>query len=209
MLMQQPPLEHMEWLCSTPMMDLEDPALRLRVQSLTQLKTTRRAKVLAVHAYVQRLKLRMRVVRRHRTATEVLRAGGGDATEKATLFVAMLRLLGVPARTRSVSLRAGIVQGFDVSLWRLERPIVEAWTGERWAGTDTYIFDPNHMAAARQRLLDKGLDYRHGIHVRGASTWDGLGDAYVSEHAPEHDPMEAAPVEQAGERAAAHDRARA
>ncbi len=184
---QQPPVAHVEWLCSTPLMDLEDSALRLRVQSLTQLKTTRRAKVLAVYAYVKRLKLRTRMMRRHRTATEVLRAGGGDASEKATLFVAMLRLLGVPARMRQVSLRAGLVHGFDFSLWRLERPVVEAWTGERWAATDTYIFDPNSMAAARQRLRNKGLEYLHGIHVRGASTWDGLGDAYVSGHAPEHD----------------------
>jgi transglutaminase-like putative cysteine protease len=203
--MTLPPLEHMEWLCSTPLMDLEDPALRLRVQSLTQLKTTRRAKVLAVYAYIRRLKLRTRMMRRHRTATEVLRAGGGDAAEKATLFVAMLRLLGVPARMRLVSPRAGIVHGLGAALWRPERPVVEAWTGERWAGTDTYIFDPNHMAAARQRLRDKGLDYRHGIHVHGASTWDGLGDAYVSGHPPEHDPMVAA----GGERAAAHDSARA
>ena len=168
---QQPPFPHVECLCSAPLMDLEDPALRLRVQSLTQLKTTRRGKVLAVYAYVKRLKLRGRLMRRHRTATEVLRAGGGDASEKATLFVAMLRLLGVPARMRVVSLRAGMVHGFDVALWRLERPIVEAWTGERWAGTDTYIFDPNSMAAARQRLRDKGLDYGYGIHVRGPSTW--------------------------------------
>lgn len=206
---QQPPIEHMEWLCSTPLIDLEDPALRLRVQSLTQLKTTRRAKVLAVYAYVKRLKLSMRVVRRHRTATEVLRAGGGDAPEKGTLLVAMLRLLGVPARMRFVSLRAGRVHGFDVPLWRLERPIVEAWTGEHWAGTDTYIFDPMYMAAARQRLRDKGLDYGWGIHVRGASTWDGLGDAYVSGLAPEHEPMVAAPGPRDGARAAARDSARA
>ncbi|MGV3571399.1 MAG: transglutaminase domain-containing protein [Ramlibacter sp.] len=195
----QPP--HMEWLCSTPLMDLEDPALRLRVQGLTQLKTTRRAKVLAVYAYVKRLKLRLRVVRRHRTATEVLRAGGGDAAEKATLFVAMLRLLGVPARMRSAG--AGTVPGFGVSWWRLDRPVVEAWTGERWAGTDTYILDPNQMAAARQRLRDKGQECRHGIHVRGATTWDGLGDAYASGHPPEQDPRVAAP----GERTAALDHA--
>jgi transglutaminase-like putative cysteine protease len=182
---QQAPLEHMEWLCSTPLMDLEEPALRLRVQSLTQLKTTRRAKVLAVYAYVRRLELRIRMMRRHRTATEVLRAGGGDAPEKATLFVAMLRLLGVPARMRFVRLRAGVVHGLGAALWRPRRPIVEAWTGERWAGTDTYIFDPNQIAAARQRLRDKGLDYGRGIHVHGASTWDGLGDAYVSGHWPD------------------------
>jgi transglutaminase-like putative cysteine protease len=206
---QQSCLEHMEWLCSTPLMDLEDPALRLRVQRLTQLKTTRRAKVLAVYAYVKRLELRMRVVRRRRTATEVLRAGGGDAAEKATLFVAMLRLLGVPARMRFVHLRAAMIHGFGAALWRPQHPIVEAWTGERWAGTDTYIFDTSHLAAARQRLLDKGRDYGRGIHVHGASTWDGLGDAYASGYAPEHDPMAPAPVEQSGERAAAHHSARA
>jgi hypothetical protein len=198
---QQPLFAHMEWLRSTPLMDLEDTALRLRVQSLTQLKTTRRAKVLAVYAYVKRLKLGTRLLRRHRTASEVLRAGGGDASEKATLLVAMLRLLGVPARVRFESMPGGMAPGFEVSLWRRERPVVQAWTGERWAATDTYIFDPDHMAAARQQLRDKGLDQGRGIHVRGPTTWDGLGDAYMGGHAAEHGPAPFLTSARAGMRA--------
>lgn len=184
-----PPSGVSEWLGSTPLMDLDDPALRVRVQALTQLKPAGRARVLAVHGFVKRLPLRIRAKRRLRTATEVLRAGSGDAAEKATLLVAMLRLLGIPARLRYVSLRAPIVAGLGVALLRPARPIVEMWIGDRWVGTDTYIFDPPYMAAARQRLKDRELEVGYGIHVQGATVWDGREEAYVSGRPPGEDPM--------------------
>jgi hypothetical protein len=56
---------------------------------------------------------------------------------------------------------------------------VEVWLHDRWLRTDTYIFDPTCMAAARQRLKDLGWEWGYGIHVNGHMLWDGLGDAFL------------------------------
>lgn len=176
------------WTGSTPLMDLEEPTLRLRVQSLTQLRGTPREKALAVYAYVKRMPLGRTLRRRQRTASEVLRAGTGDAPEKATLLVAMLRVLGIPARIRVVALHSPMVRGLGMSILRPARPIVEAWLEGRWVGTDTYIFDANYVAAARQRLRDEGAEVGYGIHVHGAMLWDGHHGCYLGGHPPDEDP---------------------
>jgi len=187
---REPLLESLlSWTVSTPLMDLEDPYLRMRVQSLTQLRASPRTKALAVYAYVKRLPLSKSVKRRSRTAAEVLRAGTGDAPDKATLLVAMLRQLGMPARLHVVALRAPIVRGLGVAILRPARPIVEVWMDERWVATDTYIFDAPYLSAARQRLKAEQAEYGYGIHVEGAMAWDGFHSAYVSGRPPEHDPM--------------------
>ena len=86
------------WLASTGLLDLGDPLLRLKAHSLTQLCKSEREKALAIYGFVKRLTLSKRIKLRHRTARQVLDAGQGDADDKATLLVALLRAAGIPAR---------------------------------------------------------------------------------------------------------------
>ena len=167
------------WLGPSRLLDLEDPKLRLRVQALTQLCKNEREKALALYGYVKRLPLSRRFKTRPQTAREVFDAGRGDAPEKATLLVAMLRIAGIPARIRYVMLSGEILRGIAPGVREAGRPIVEAWLHERWLRTDTYIFDPACMAAARQRLRDRGWEWGYGIHVTGHMTWDGQEDAFL------------------------------
>lgn len=170
--------EPQRWLAASPLLDLQDPKLRLRVQSLVQLCTTDREKALAVYGYVKRLPLARRMRLRPRTAREVYDAGRGDASDKATLLVAMLRIARLPARIRAVTLSGEILRGM-APVSRAYRPIVEVWLQERWIRTDTYIFDAACMAAARQRLRDLGWEWGYGIHVNGHMLWDGHEDAFL------------------------------
>jgi hypothetical protein len=160
-------------------MDLEDPKLRLRVRALTQLCKNDREKALALYGFVKRLPLARRVKLRPLTAREVFDIGRGDAPDKATLLVAMLRLAQIPARMRYVAISGEILRGLAPGLRELARPVVEVWLHGRWLRTDTYMFDPNCMAAARQRLKDRGWEWGYGIHVNGHMLWDGLGDAFL------------------------------
>ena len=57
--------------------------------------------------------------------------------------------------------------------------MVEVWLHGRWLRTDTFIFDPACMAAARQRLRDLGWEWGYGIHVNGHMLWDGYEDAFL------------------------------
>lgn len=167
------------WLRPSALLDLEDPKLRLRVHALTQLCKNEREKALALYRYVKRLPLARRVKLRPLTAREVFDAGRGDAPDKATLLVAMLRIAQLPARIRYVTLAGEILRGIAPGLREAGRPIVEIWLHDRWLRTDTFIFDPTCMAAARQRLRDLGWEWGYGIHVNGHMVWDGLEDAFL------------------------------
>lgn len=167
------------WLGATPLMDLEDPKLRLRVRALVQLCKNERERALAVYGYVKRLPLARRWKARLGTAREVYDFGRGDAPDKATLLVTMLRIAGLPARVRYVCLTGEILRGIAPGVAHATRPLLEVWLQERWVRTDTYIFDPACMAAARQRLRDRGWEWGYGIHVQGHMVWNAVEDAFL------------------------------
>lgn len=176
------------WLHSTPLLDLDDPKLRLKACALTQLCKSEREKALAVYGFVKRLPLSKRFKLRLRTAREVLDAGTGDADDKATLLMALLRAAGIPARLRYVELDGAMLRGLVSTVPRVARPLAEVWLG-RWVRTDTYIFDAGYMAAARQRLKDQGWASGYGIHVAGHGLWNGAGDAFLGGAPTESDAM--------------------
>jgi hypothetical protein len=177
------------WLGASPLIDLEDPKLRLRVRALTQLSKTEREKALAVYGFVKRLPLTRPMRLRVHTAREVIDHGRGDGSDKATLLVAMLRMAGLPARIRYVLIDGEILRGLTSRVRQAARPLVEIWLHGRWLRTDTYIFDAAYMAAARQRLKEHGWDWGWGIHVGGAMLWDGYDSAFVGARPTGDDPM--------------------
>lgn len=167
------------WLSATSLYDLEDPKLRLRVRALTQLSKTEREKALAIYGFVKRLPLSKRFRLNARTARDVYDAGRGDAPEKATLLVTMLRIAGIPARVRYVTLNGEILRGMPGSVKEADRPLVEVWLQQRWLRTDTFIFDAECMAAARQRLKELGWEWGFGMHVGAAMVWNGYESAFL------------------------------
>ncbi|MGZ5269455.1 MAG: transglutaminase-like domain-containing protein [Ramlibacter sp.] len=177
------------WRGSSDLLDLEDTRLRLRARALTQLCKTEREKALAVYAFVKRMPLGKPLKLHLRTAREVLDAGSGDSPDKATLAVALLRLAGIPARMRYVEYSGEVVRGLVPHLASGSRPILEAWIGGRWVATDTYIFDPPYMAAARHRLKALGWERGFGIDRDGHAIWNGTDAAWALALAPELDPM--------------------
>ncbi len=168
------------WLGSTRLMDLGDPRLRMRAAALVQLCRNDREKALAVYAFVKRLPFHRPFKMRARTARDVLDAACGDAPDKATLMVALLRLAGVPARMRVVAMRGEIMRGLVDGLGAIHRPFVEAWIDGAWQGTDTYIFDAAYMAAARQALRASGASWGYGVHVESPMLWIGQGSTFMS-----------------------------
>lgn len=181
--------EPSHWLGGTALLDLEDPKLRLRVRSLTQLCKGEREKALVLYGFVKRMPLVTPFKLRLRSARQVLEAGRGDAIDKATLLVAMLRAAGLPARIRYLRMRGEMLHGLTTRLRNPLRPLLEVWLQGRWVRTDTYIFDAAYMAAARQRLKDDGGLWGYGIHVGGAMLWDGRDDAFVGSAPTDQDPM--------------------
>lgn len=177
------------WLRSTGLLDLEDSKLRLRAHALTQLCKTERERALALYGFVKRLPFHKPLKIRLRTAREVIEAGRGDADDKSTVLVALLRASDIPARIRYIELRGEILRGLTSGVASAARPVVEIWLNDTWMRTDTYIFDAAYMVAARQRLKDAKWEWGYGIHREGHMIWTGNGDAFLGGTPTEDDPM--------------------
>jgi hypothetical protein len=177
------------WLGNTELLDLEDTRLRLRARALTQLCTTEREKALAIYGFVKRIPFAKPLKLRLRTARQVVDAGRGDANDKATVLIAMMRAADVPARLRYIELRGEVLRGLTSNVASVGRPVAEIWLNDCWMRTDTYIFDAVYMAAARQRLKEHGWDRGYGVHRNGDAIWTATGEAFLNGVAPEKDPM--------------------
>lgn len=177
------------WTTTSPLLDLDDPKLRLRARSLVQLCKTDREQVLALYAFVKRIPFAMSFKMRLHTAREVLQQGRGDSFDKATLLVALLRLTGIPARLRFLTLDGAVIRGLLGAAPRPVRPVLEVHRDSRWIATDTYIFDGPYAAAARRRLRDHGWAHGWGLCLHGAALWDGQTDAFLNGAEPGDDEL--------------------
>ena len=178
-----------QYLGSSVLLDLQDSRLRLRARSLTQLCKTDRERAMAVHNYVKKLPFKRPLKLRLRTAREVMDAGAGDAMDKSTLLIALLRRCRIPARIRYVELSGEILRGLTSMMATVPRPVIEIWLHSGWVRTDAYIFDTAYMAAARQRLKDHEWEWGYGIHRNGQSIWNGTDDAFLGGYRTEQDPL--------------------
>ena len=167
------------WLGSTRLLDLNDPKLRIQAMSLTQLSDTDTQKVIAIHEFIKAMRFGCVAGFDHVPAAGVLRSGYGDCHTKGTLFVALLRCVGLPARLRFVSLSSAFLYGIITPPQNIViHAIGEVYLDGRWIQTDTYVTDSELENSAEKLLLDQGRRVGYGIHLDGARQWDAYNDAH-------------------------------
>ena len=184
-------LEPAHWLGSTDLLDLDDDKLRMRANALTQLTKNEHERALAIFAYVKALLLAYRPRTRQDTPRQVLAARSGTTYGKSTLFVALLRLAGIPARIRMVQLHGNLLQGLYGGRNVVNHPLVEVWLNSRWTRTDSHCFDAAYLEAARAALSQQGWDRGYCIVGAANNGWNGHADAFCSLvlDNPEHMPL--------------------
>ena len=167
------------WLSSSALLDLNDPKLRIQAISLTQLADTDTQKVVAIHRFIKAIPFGCSASFDHVSAGAVLRSRQGDCHTKGTLFGALMRCAGLPARLRFVTMPSLFLRGI-ISLPNVNvvHAIGEVYLGERWVQTDTYVADNMLEVKAAQLLVQQGLVVGYGIHLHGDREWDAFHDAY-------------------------------
>lgn len=168
-----------QWLGSTHLLDLDDPKVRIRALQITQLAETDTQKAVLIHDYVKSLPFGCVAGFEHMSAGAVLRSGRGDCHTKGTLFVALLRCAGVPARLRFVTLTSAFLHGIiEIPRHTITHAVGEVYLQDRWIQTDTYVADALLEANACVLLERQGLRMGYGIHVDACQGWDGLTHAH-------------------------------
>lgn len=173
------------WLGPTPMLNTGDTRLRLRVQSVVQLHASVSDQVRAIHTFVRAIPFGLGRRYGARTARDVLDRKEGAWHEKTTLFLAMLRAAGVPARLRVLSLPGDVLRGLVQTAQPFFLPLAEVWLDGRWMRTDTHIYDLPLLALARRELKSAGWVRGYGLNHHGATHWKLDGDAFAA-LAPDH-----------------------
>ena len=168
-----------EWLGSTPLLDLNDPKLRIRVLRITQLARSPTQKAVLIHNFIKSLPFGCVPVTVNTPSGTVLRDGQGDCHTKGTLFVAMLRLVGIPSRLRFVALSSEFMSGI-ISLpgLAITHAITEVFLLGKWLQVDTYVTDEALEARALERLKETGKTLGFGIHAKAQRSWSGEASAY-------------------------------
>ncbi len=169
-----------DWVGATRLLDLDDPKLRIQAMRITQLATSEIQKAILIHDYIKSLPFGCVAGFDHVQAAAVLKAGRGDCHTKGTLFVAMLRSVGVPARLRFVTLSSAFLKGIiDGAQNTITHAIGEVYLEGQWVQTDTYVTDSLLEARAAQLLEEQGGRLGYGIHLKGNHFWDGVHAAHA------------------------------
>ncbi|MBX3657829.1 MAG: transglutaminase domain-containing protein [Ramlibacter sp.] len=183
--MARPPISYNEadpihWLGNTAMLNLGDDKLRLRVKTVIQFSRTDPERLQCVARYVAAIPFNVPAfagMKRTRKTLRQRRAVGWYS--KAALFMAMLRVAGVPARVRMIRVPPELFRGLVNTRFRVELPVVEVWIQHRWVATDSYLYDPSYLATAREALAERNWPMGFGIHRNGQSDWNGVDEALV------------------------------
>ncbi|MBI5276327.1 MAG: transglutaminase domain-containing protein [Burkholderiales bacterium] len=167
------------WLGDTPMLNLANDRLRLRVQTVTQFSRNDKEKLLSISRYVAAIPFDVPPVSQGTVVRVTLgqrRSAGWYS--KAALFEAMLRVAGFPARIRMITIGPRMYRGLvDEDRGEFVLPVVEVWIANRWVITDQYVYDPPYLAAAREAVQRRGWRSGYGVHLDGQTDWDAENDA--------------------------------
>lgn len=118
-----------------------------------------------------------------RTVPEALHwQRAGDGYFKATLWLHLLRIAGIPARLRWVQLNPAYV---TTGLWDFARlagmpffyPLTEVWLPGGWQSVDAYVMDPPLFRVVVAEIRARQLMAGFFVHRDGTCEWDGHGDA--------------------------------
>jgi hypothetical protein len=154
--------------------DYTHPLICATVQKLTAGKTTEREKLESLYYYA-RDEIRFGFPQNGdlTSASDTIRLGMGQCNTKGTLFLALCRAIGIPARIHFSLIRKDIQRGLFTGLaYRLIPELlshcwVEIQFNGKWRRIDSYINDQDFYLAGKQELKKK--DWHMGYSIASSS----------------------------------------
>lgn len=168
------------WRGDTPMLNLRDDKLRLRVKTVTQFSRNDAERLRSICHYVAAIPFDVPPFTAMRFTRQTLsRRHAVGWYSKAGLFQAMVRAAGFAARVRMIRVDHQMYRGLTGDHGVYGLPVVEIYTGGRWVVTDGYLYDLPYLAVAREAVQRRGWPSGFGVHLDGPTDWDGIHDALV------------------------------
>lgn len=169
------------WLERTRYIDHDHPDIRSVVERVAPAPLSVVEKAVRLHDFVRdRVPFGWSPAFYDESASQVLASGVGFCNTKGTLFTALLRAAGIPARQHFVDIHRQILDPFiDPGTPFVDHSFTEVHLDGRWLAVDSYIVDRPLERRARARLAQEGKLLGCGLHADGRSDWDGRSDAFA------------------------------
>jgi len=160
-----------------PLADDDHPAIQARAQELTEGRLTRRDQLESLFHFVRDdIRFGFPPKWDEVKASETLKYGIGYCTTKATLFLALCKAAGIPARVHTGLISLEIMRGVfpDFAFRSLPDRGGHAWLevelDEAWWPIDAYIPDRRFFDGALERLRGSGKATGFGISLAKGPT---------------------------------------
>ena len=170
-----------EQLTSTSLIETNHPKIITLAKRITSDAKSQQAAAMLLHNWVRdEIPFGIPSKFYKTTATESLDEKVGYCNTKVTLFNALLRASGIPARMRVVELSAQVLQGlFNPGTPYVDHALTEVFLDGKWIKIDSYVVDTPLVTAASKKLRASKSKAGFGIHLDGQSEWDGRSDNFI------------------------------
>ena len=112
-------------------------------------------------------------------ASDVLASGKGYCNTKSTLFIALLRASGIPARQVFVDIDSDVLFGLvEPGTPYVDHSYVEVFLDGHWVSTDAYIVDEDLFFPAQAKALSEQRLLAYGVHQTGSNRFTGTEPSF-------------------------------
>ena len=173
------PTNSAPYLTATPYINTGHPEILAAAERATDGGRTDIERAVRLHDLVRDIPFGWAPAFDEQTAAEVLGSGIGFCNTKSTLFAALLRASGIPARIHFVSISRRTLRGLITPPQAyVDHSYTEVLLDGRWIATDSYNVDATLLRAAKARLRAENARIGYGVHSNGTCQWDGRSDAF-------------------------------
>lgn len=182
-------MENDKYLLSTTILDYGSPCIQRIVADRCWARLDEKTKVTSIYNFVRDEIAFGYNIDDNISASEVLKDGFGQCNTKSTLFMALLRAVGVPCRLHGFTIDKKLQKGAQTGLTYLLAPkeIVHSWVevyfDGKWYVTEGIILDVQYLNGVQSRFSScNGSFCGYGIATKNFRNptidWDG-NDTYI------------------------------
>lgn len=168
------------FLAATSYIDAAHPAIVAAAKQATNGSSDDAERAVRLHDLVRDMPFGWAPAFDEQKASEVLASGIGFCNTKSTLFAALLRAVGIPARLHFAGISRRSLRGLITPPTAyVDHSWTEVLLDGRWIATDSYNVDPTLHRAALARLRAENAQIGYGAHINGTCRWNGRADSFA------------------------------
>lgn len=150
--------------------DHDHPLVKAKAKELTKDHISVEDKIMAIFNYVRDdIKFAFPKEGDFVTASKTISYSYGQCNTKGTLFIALCKAIGIPARIHFSLIKKEIQKGLfsGIAFWLMPKYISHSWAevkiDEKWVKIDSYINDKQFYEVGKTKLKEKGWDTGYSI----------------------------------------------